>query len=109
MKKCMVGTILAFMLVLCMSVAVFGSQIQPREYAAYAAPVFTIRNALIYDNIEINSARTNARVVLYSGPEVNESTVIMASSQGYINYYVPVSGRYTLTWTDSWGGGWYSY
>ena len=92
-----------------MSMTTFGSEIQPREFSSYAAPVFTIRNALIYDNIEIRSVRTNARVVLYSGPEVNESTVIMASSQGYIIYNVPVAARYTLTWTDSWGGGWYWY
>ena len=86
-----------------------GEERKPKAFDAYAAPVFTLDNVIIYDNIEIMSVKSDARLVLYSGPEVDESTVITSSSQGYINWYVPVSGYYTLTWTDSWGGGWYSY
>lgn len=81
-----------------------------RAFDAYASKVFTLKNVLIYDYIEIASAHEpDARLVLYSGPEVNESTVIMSSNEGRIKYNVPVAGRYTLTWTDTWGGGWYWY
>ncbi|MFR5631496.1 MAG: hypothetical protein ACLUFH_00675 [Monoglobales bacterium] len=109
MKKNVLRIVIVLTLVLNMCFLAFAAERKPRAFDAYAAPVFTLRNVIIYDNIEIMSARDDSRVVLYSGPEVNESTVITSSSQGYINWYVPTSGYYTLTWTDSWGGGWYSY
>lgn len=119
MKKSILRIILVLTLSLSTSITAFASRQpstgtsptgrQTRGFDAYAAPVFTLRNVIIYDNIEIQSAMSDARIVLYSGPEVNEATVITSSSKGYINWYVPVSGRYSLTWTDTWGGGWYWY
>ncbi len=109
MKKIGLRIIIVFTLALSLSITAFAADRQPKAFDAYAAPVFTLNNVIIYDNIEIMSVKSDSRMVLYSGPEVNESAVITSSSQGYINWYVPVSGYYTLTWTDSWGGGWYSY
>ncbi len=103
MKKCIIGIILVFTLVLGTGITAFA------EFGAYAAPVFTLRNVMLYDYIEIKSVMDNSRIVLYSGPEVNESTVITSSSRGHIIYNVTYPGRYTLTWTDTWGGGWYWY
>lgn len=108
MKKSVLRIILVFALVLTTGMTAFAGR-QPRGSGAYAAPEFTLHNVIIYDNIEIISVMTDARIVLYSGPEVNESTVITSSSKGHINWFVPVSTRYTLTWTDTWGGGWYWY
>ena len=115
MRKCILGSVFTFAFVLGSAIVALGSQPQPenkpqpKAFDAYASSPFTLDNVLIYDNIEITSVKKDARIVLYSGPEVDESTVITSSSQGYINYNVPVSGRYTLTCTDTWGGGWYSY
>lgn len=119
MKKARLTVILVLALVLCSGMTAFAAP-RPRPdtlvptgleraFDAYAASPFTIKNVRIYDNIEIMSVKNDSRVVLYSGPEVNESTVITSSNSGYINWYVPVAGYYTLTWTDTWGGGWYSY
>lgn len=120
MKKTKLTIILVLALVLCTGITAFAAprsrpdtlvptSLRERAFDAYAASPFTIKNVIIYDNIEITSVKSNSRIVLYSGPEVNESTVITSSNNGYINWYVPVSGYYTLTWTDTWGGGWYSY
>lgn len=120
MKKTSLKIILVLILVLCTSVITFAAPRQDlgllvptgrkeRAFDAYAASPFTLRRVIIYDNIEIMSVMSDSRVVLYSGPEVNESTVITSSNEGYINWNVPVSDYYTLTWTDTWGGGWYSY